>query len=115
MRSLAHRVYAVTGGNRSLGGALALLICAQYCFGIFLVVRVALGPRKFLDCSSVRARTHRLLVQPLPEIDLDVFNFCIFKPWRTGGLIHYSLTTFFGKSPNHNLISHGVLTRAMTS
>jgi len=103
MRSLTHRVYAVTSMNKLLGGALALLITAQFCFGVFSVIRAMLHPGKFLDHSSVRVRTHRLLVQPLPEIDLDVFKFCIFKRWRLGELVYYNLATFFGKSPTTTL------------
>jgi len=103
MRRLAHRVYVVTNKNKLLGGTLALLIATQLCFGIFSVVWVALRPREFPDRLFVRVQTYRLLVQPLPEINLDAFKFCAFKRWRLGELIHYNLTTFFGTPSPSNL------------
>ena len=95
----------MTGRNKLLGVTLALLITAQFCFGIFSAVWIALHPCKSLNHSFVRVRTHRFLVQPIPEINLDVFKICIFKKWRLGQLVYYNATIFFGafspSNPRH--------------
>ena len=93
----------MTEKNKLLGGALALLIAAQFCFGIFSVIWISLHPRKFLDHLFFRMRTHRLLVQPLPPVDLHALKFCAFKWWRLGALIHSNLSIFFGTSSPPNL------------
>ena len=100
---LTHRVYAVTERNRLIGSALALLVALQFCFGIFSIVWVALHPRKSLNHSFVCVRTHRFLVQPIPEINLDAFKFCLYKRWRLGELIYYSQTILFGMLSPSNL------------
>ena len=50
----AYRVYCVTGRNKLIGGVLAILIAAQFSFGIFAIVWVALHPRRSLDHLFVR-------------------------------------------------------------
>ena len=35
-------------------------------------------------------------MQPLPEIDLDVFKICIYRRWKVGELMYYSLAVLFG-------------------
>ena len=48
---LAFRVFAVTKKKRGPISALAILIAAGLIFGYYSVIRIALGPRKFLDRS----------------------------------------------------------------
>jgi hypothetical protein len=88
----------VTGQNKLIGIILALAVVAQFCQGVFAVVWIGLGPRKSLNHLTVRARTHRFLVQPLPEVNLDPFKVCLYKLWSLGEHTYYSLTIFFGKS-----------------
>ena len=110
---MVHRVYAVTGQNKVIGGALALAIAAQFCHGAFSVIWVALGPRKSVNHLTVRIRTHRFLVASFPEVNLDPFKLCAYKEWRVGELVFYNLTTFFGKfSPSslQHCFTPGVLT-----
>ena len=94
----AYRVYAVSGRNKWIGGALALTTVVQLVHGIFSVVWYARGPRKSLNHFAVRVRTHRSLVELFPEINLDPFELCAYKRWRLGELMYYNLATFFGKS-----------------
>ncbi|KAF9648019.1 hypothetical protein BDM02DRAFT_3187465 [Thelephora ganbajun] len=68
--AIALRVYGVTGKNRLLGGALFVIISAQLCLGIYLVVRAAVNP-----------------IQSVPEIDLDPFKVCFCKRWRLGEIL----------------------------
>ena len=51
----------MTGRSRWIGVVLALLVAAQFCHGTFSIVWIALGPRKSLDNSTVRVRTHWFL------------------------------------------------------
>lgn len=76
--AVALRIYAITRRNRLLGGALALVIAAEMCNGIFSIVWVGLGP-----------------LEPLPEINLDAFKICIYKRWRLGELVYYNMAIFF--------------------
>ncbi|KAF9642340.1 hypothetical protein BDM02DRAFT_3124642 [Thelephora ganbajun] len=76
--AVALRIYAITGRNKFLGGVFTFLIATQICSGIFSVVWIALHP-----------------LQPLPEIDLDVFKICIYKRWKLGELIYFNTATFF--------------------
>jgi hypothetical protein len=46
----------------------------------------------------LRLDLYPLLVQPLPEINLDPFEVCLFKLWEVGGLMYYNLSMFFGTS-----------------
>jgi len=104
----------VTGKNKLIGGALALTIAVQLCHGIFSIIWLALGPRKYLNHLTVRVRTHRFLVEPFPEINLDPFKLCVYKRWRLGELMYYNLAIFFGKSSPSSLqhrFTPGVLTR----
>lgn len=39
-------------------------------------------------------------VEPLPEINLDPFEICIFAMWLPGETLYYSLMMFFGTSLN---------------
>jgi len=110
---MVYRVYAVTGRNKVIGGALALVVAAQFSHGVFSAVWVALGPRKSLNNSTVRVQAHRFLVAPFPEINLDSFKLCAYKEWKLGELVFYNLTTFFGKSSPSSLqhrFTPGVLT-----
>lgn len=54
------RVYAVTGRKKSFSGALALMVAAQFFFAIYYTVRIGLDPMELI-----------------PEIDLDMYKFCI--------------------------------------
>jgi hypothetical protein len=42
------RIYALTGGNRLIGGLLFVLIFAQLCFGVYFLTKTAMSPGKFL-------------------------------------------------------------------
>lgn len=104
----------MTGRNKLLGVTLALLITAQFCFGVFSVVWIGLHPCRSLDHLFVRVRTHRFLVQPIPEINLDVFKLCVIKKWRLGQLVYYNATIIFGAVftiQPATLLHPGVLTR----
>ena len=101
----AYRVYAMTGRNKLIGGALALTIIAQFCQGTFAIVWVALQPGKSHSHLIVRVRTHQFLVAPLPEINLDPFKLCATKRWRLEELMYYNLTTFFG-TPSPSSLQH---------
>ena len=50
------RVYAVTNGNKLINSVPFFLTTAQLCFGIFSVIKFALGSSKFLDRFFVRVR-----------------------------------------------------------
>ncbi|KAF9644339.1 hypothetical protein BDM02DRAFT_3122078, partial [Thelephora ganbajun] len=76
--AVALRIYVMTGRNKFLGGAFTFLIATQICSGMFSVVWIALHP-----------------LQPLPEVDLDVFKICIYKRWKLGELIYFNTATFF--------------------
>jgi len=99
----AYRVYAVTGRSKRIGVLLGLAIAAQFCHGVFSVVWIGLGPCKSLNRLTIRARTHRFLVQPFPEINLDPFEVCVYKLWPLGELLYYNLTVFFGQSSPSSL------------
>jgi len=43
------RVYAVTRRNKLIGGALSVLIVAQFCFGIYFAVVDGTSPCEFLN------------------------------------------------------------------
>ena len=88
----------MTGQNKLIGGALVLAIAAQFCHGIFSVFWFALNPRKYPNHLTFRARTHRFLAAPFPEINLDPFKLCGLEQWRLGELMYYNLAIFFGKS-----------------
>ena len=93
----------MTGRSKRIGVVLGLAIAAQFCHGVFSVVRIALGPRKSLNHLIIRVLTHRFLVQPFPEINLDPFEVCIYKRWSLGELLYYNLTVFFGQSSPYSL------------
>ena len=88
----------MTGRNKWIGVVLCLAVAAQFCNGVFSVVWIALGPRQSLSHLIVRVRTHRFIVQPFPEVNLDSFELCVYKLWNLEELIYYNLTIFFGKS-----------------
>ena len=50
----AYRIYAITGKNKLIGGALALVVAAELCSGIFSTIWIGLGPCEFLSSFSVR-------------------------------------------------------------
>jgi hypothetical protein len=52
------RVYAVTGRNKVVGGALSALIVAQLGFGIYFTVVYGTTPCEFLDRLFVRVWPH---------------------------------------------------------
>ena len=81
-----------------IGGVLALTIAVQFCHGIFSVFWFSLVPCKSLNHLAVRVRTHRFLVEPFPEINLDPFKFCSYGKWRLGEFMYYSIAICFGKS-----------------
>ena len=93
-----YRVYVITGKNKLLGGALALVIVAELCSAMFSVVWFALGPCEFPTRLSFDVCLRRPLVQPLPEVNLDPFKICIYKRWETGELMYYGLAMLFGTS-----------------
>ncbi|KAF9647537.1 hypothetical protein BDM02DRAFT_3116882 [Thelephora ganbajun] len=76
--TVALRVYAVTERNKWLAGVLSVLIAAQFGFGFFSMIRVAIHP-----------------LQPMPEINLDPFKFCVYKRWRLGELIFVNIAVAF--------------------
>ncbi|KAF9646677.1 hypothetical protein BDM02DRAFT_3188645 [Thelephora ganbajun] len=76
----------MTRKNKFLGCVLGLLIAAQFWFGIFSTVWIALRP-----------------LQPIPEIYLDVFKVCAYKRWRLGELIFVNMAISFGVSLSSNL------------
>ena len=88
----------MTGRNKFIGVILALAVTVQLCQGVFSIVWIALRPRKSLNHLTVRVWTYQLLVESLPEINLDPFELCLYERWRLGELMYYNLSTFFGKS-----------------
>ena len=52
------RVYAVTGRNKLLGGALSVIIVMQLCFGTYYTIGAVRNPCKFLSYLFIRMRTH---------------------------------------------------------
>ena len=87
-----------------LGGALSAIIAAQLCFGIYFTIGAARNPRELLSrsvCSYVGSS--RPLVQPLPEINLDAFNFCAYKRWRFAELFAAGIVISFGTPSLHYL------------
>lgn len=103
----AYRAYAVTNKNKLFGAGLALLNTAQFCFGIFSIFWIAFRPRKFLNRLSIQTRVdlHQPLVQPLPDIDLDAFKFCVYGRWKPGELIYFNLAIAFG-APSPSILHH---------
>ena len=86
----------MTGGKKLPSGVLSVFIVAELVFGIYSIIRIAIGPSKFLDHLSVRVLTRRRLALPLPDIDLDVFKVCAYRRWRLGELTYINLTVAFG-------------------
>ncbi|KAF9648039.1 hypothetical protein BDM02DRAFT_3116114 [Thelephora ganbajun] len=93
--AIALRVYGVTGRNRLVGGALLVLISAQFCLGIYFVIRAGINPM-----SSV------------PEIDLDPFKVCLFKRWPLGDILFNNFMIAFGTLSSSNL-QHNLTARAL--
>ena len=55
-----------------------------------------MGPCGFLNRLFVRVLSYRSLVQPVLEINLDVYNVCIARNWRPGELAFASVWITFG-------------------
>ena len=90
----------MTGRNKLIGGALALVTAAQFCHGGFSIVWMALRPGKSqLFLSHACVLTHQPLAEWFPEIDLDAFKFCAYQRWRLGKLLYCNLTMCFGMYP----------------
>ena len=91
------RVYAVTGRNRFLCGALCILAAAQLGFGLYHTVMYSVlpceSPQQFFRSRVVSSRS---LVQSLPEIDLDVYRVCIPPKFRPGEVTFTSISFVFG-------------------
>lgn len=95
------RVYAVTRRNKLLSGTLSLLIAAQLCFGIYFTVMYSMAPCELLNRSFICVWSHRLLVQPLPEIDLNVYKVCLPPKLWPGELTFAGISvTFCTLSPS---------------
>ena len=91
------RVYAVTGRNRFLCGALCVLTAAQLCFGIYYTVMYSVLPCETLDSFFAHAWFNsRSLVQSLPEIDLDAYRVCVPPKFRPGEVTFTSISFVFG-------------------
>ena len=107
------RVYAVTEKNKLLCGVLSVLVATQLGLGICYGVVEATGPGEFLDRLFVRVSFHQSLVQPPPDINLDIFKVCLPRRWPPGEIAFSSIPVVFGTpSPlefQHNSTS-GVLT-----
>jgi len=76
--TIALRVYAVTEGNRWVGGALFSIIAAQFVFGIYSTVISAMSP-----------------IQQLPDINLDPFKFCAYEPSKLEQLVFVNIGAAF--------------------
>jgi len=48
----------MTRRNKLLGAPLSILISALFCFGIFFIIRSAVGTCKSFDCLFVRVWAH---------------------------------------------------------
>jgi len=111
------RVYAVTGRNRFLCGALCVLASAQLGFGVYHTVMYSVLPCGFLNRFFVRAVSSRSLVQSLPEIDLDAYRVCIPPKFRPGEVTFTSISLVFGtllpSDPRYNF-TLGVLMYLMS-
>jgi len=86
----------MTGRNKLIGGALTLVVLAQFCHGTYAIVWTSLRTRKSHNYFTVPARAHLFLVKKLPI--MDVFGICGYERWITGGPIYFSLTISFGTS-----------------
>jgi len=107
------RVYAVTGKNKLLCGVLSVLAATQLGLGICLAVVNGTASCEFLSHLFVRVLFHRSLVQPLPNINLDIFKVCLPRRWPPGEIAFTTIPVAFGTPLpfdfQHNSIS-GVLT-----
>jgi len=92
------RVYAVSGRNKLLRGALSVLIVAQLSVGIYFAAVDGTGPSEFLNRLFVRMCTlfHHPSVQLPPEINLDVYKICIPRHWRPVVVAFSSVSVAFG-------------------
>ena len=90
------RVYAVTRRNKSLCGALSVLIAAQLSTGIYFAFMYGTGPCELLSRPFVRVLSHRSSVQPPPDVDLDVYKVCFPREQRPAELAFNSISVAFG-------------------
>ena len=86
----------MTGRNKLLCGAISVLIAAQLSVGIYFAVVDGTGLSEFLNHLFVRILSHRSSVQPPSEMNLDVYNVCIPRDWRSAVLAFSSVSVAFG-------------------
>ncbi|KAF9644137.1 hypothetical protein BDM02DRAFT_3131949 [Thelephora ganbajun] len=78
---LTLRVYAITGKNKWIAGALYGLSIIQFGVGLYLCVYTSLN--------------HRSAIVRLPRIHLDAYQMCFFQIPRFGSLLYTSLSLAF--------------------
>ena len=86
----------MTRRNKSLCGALSVLIAAQLSTGIYFAFMYGTGPCELLSRPFVRVLSHRSSVQPPPEVDLDVYNVCIPQEQRPAELTFNGISVASG-------------------
>jgi len=90
------RVYAVTQKNKLLCGVLSVLAATQLGLGICYAVVEATGPCEFLNRLFIPTLFHWSLVQPAPDINLDIFKVCLPRRWLPGEVAFASISVIFG-------------------
>lgn len=76
--AVALRIYAITNKNKWLGRVLVFALAFELVNTFFWMIWNGLGP-----------------LAPLPKVNLDAFQICLYKLWDGGALIYYSTTMFF--------------------
>ena len=86
----------MTKRNKLLCGALSVLAAARLGSGICYAAVDGIGPCESLSRLVIRISSHQLLVQSLPEMNLDAYRVRLPHRWRPGELAFTSTSVIFG-------------------